>query len=117
MMALPAINKTGEPFVVRGINSVSSRVLGMDDRQELYPDREWIRDLLRERSKLNARRELIEKLLRPVHIKVQRDYGNMPAAKYEKAIESLQADYDKAVAAADGFKPSEASPAAQAVSA
>lgn len=99
-LALPAIKGDGSPFMIRGINSNSSRILGTEERSELFAPAIWIAKMLVERKQLTARLREIQSALRPVTISTRRGYGHLKAADYPGEIAELQKEYDAAVAAA-----------------
>lgn len=108
-LALPALTETGADFVIRGINSVSSRILGIEAGRGandggLYVPTEAVRELLNERAALRKRLTEIQKLLEPTRIESSRGYGNLAVEKYDEAIKALQADYDRAAQAAITLK-------------
>lgn len=100
-LALPALTDTGEDFVIRGINSVSSRILGVEasrgvNERGLYVPSEGVRALLKERMALRKRLSAVEAQLKTARVEASRGYGNLAVEKYDAAIQSLKEEYDRA---------------------
>jgi hypothetical protein len=67
---------------------------------EVYPPVEWIKLRLAELAKIKTRSEEINRELRGVQIKVSRGFGFKSAEDYERAINLLRHEYEKACDAA-----------------
>lgn len=90
-VALAVLDDAGERATVRGIHASQGILLGVASGF-VYPDVQWLRDLLIRRAELGTEMKAIESKLHPYRINARRQYGRVRTEDYELEISKLTAE-------------------------
>ncbi len=95
LMALKAVRDTdGELVTIRGIHMNTGKLLGSDG--DVYPQVPWIIAAAKKIAVNNAETRRLVQSIRPFRISATRAYQRIKAEDYERMVNALETEYNKA---------------------